>query len=198
MNNSHIITQRQRALALQYLVGSYADLQEEIAKHSPFAKRAQAPASALRYLHECQRHYDRIVAKFGRNSEVGVKAFAAYFGNDQVALEMLVIEYFPVTRDWMNSHMALVQKRTQLMGVHGMTEAQEDELAEVKDQIDANQNEHPIHRYITMITEMLGRQNHLRQTIKSAGWSGTVKPVAETMANELRELVGLEAKPIAA
>lgn len=196
MNTSHLTTFRQRALALHYLVGSYADLKEEIAKHSPFAKRKTAPGSALKYLHDCQRHYDRIVAKFGQNSEVGVKAFAAYFDNDQVALELLVIEYFPVTRDWMNSHMALVQKKVNWVSPENTTEDQEDKLENLRREIRGNENEHPIFVMITMITEMLVRDQRLRLAVPAA--TGSIKAVAQEMANELRELVGLETKPIAA
>lgn len=197
MNKSILVSQRELALSLKYF-RTYPFLVEDVMKHASFVGRKTAPASVLQYLHECQKLVDMIERKFGHSPDVVAKARSALAACDQVALEILVIEYVPVTREWMNSHMALVQKRTRLMGIHRMTELEEDELADVKDQIERNENEHPIHRYISMITEMLGRQDHLRQTIKSMAWEQTVKPVAEIMANELRELVGLKTKPLPA
>jgi len=198
MEKLNIVIQRQRDLALKYLVGSYEDLMEEMNKHSVHTPHPRAPKTAQKYHDKCRSLFDRIIARFGQNSEASSKAHGCYAAKDLVGLEMLVIEYIPVTRDWMNAHKALVEKRSALEGTWNMTEDQEAELEEVRELVRRNENEHPINAIITLITLMLGRENHLRRTIKSMNWNEKINPVASIMANELRALVGLEQKPIEA
>lgn len=195
---NHITTQRQRALALQYLVGSYQDLLEEIAQHSSFAAHKRAPKTAQKFQDRCRTLYDMLMRKCDRHSIAAISADKYLRMHDMVALELLVIEYVPVTRDWMNAHMALVEKRRALEAAWNKTEDQEDDLDDVREAISRNENEHPICSYITMITVMLGQEMALRKSAASILKPGQIKPVAQEMANELRELVGLETKPIIA